>query len=135
MRPTENSIYDIYDIKGVRILTKLCLRFIALNEHRFRQRFKIVSPLCNCGTAYEDNKHFLLHRPLFHYIRRNLLGHLSEILKKAVSNFNDEFVCLLMLYGSSELLHIVHKQILEATLEYIKSFRRILLLDNEINRP
>ena len=68
IRPIENCVYNIYDIEGIRILTKLRLQFSALNEHRFRHRFNAPSPLCNCGTANEDNKHFLLHCPLFNPI-------------------------------------------------------------------
>ena len=131
IRPAENSVYNIYDIEGVRILTKLRLNFSALNEHRFRHRFNIVSPLCNCSTANEDTEHFLLHCPMFYHLRRNLLGQLSEILSMDVSNFDDDFVCSLMLYGNSELPYIVNRMILEATLEYIKSSRRFVSLDYE----
>ena len=131
IRPAENSIYNIYDIEGVRILTKLRLNFSALNEHRFRHRFNIVSPLCNCSTANEDTEHFLLHCPMFYHLRRNLLGQLSKILSMDVSNFDDDFVCSLMLYGNSELPYIVNRMILEATLEYIKSSRRFVSLDYE----
>ena len=131
IRPTENSVYNIYDIEGVRILTKWRLKFGALNEHRFRNRFNIVSLLCNCGTTNEDSKHFLLHCPMFYHLRRNLLGQLSEVLSMAISNFDSDVVCSLMLYGNSELPYIVNRMILEATLEYIKSCRRFASLDYE----
>ena len=90
-----------------------------------------LSPLCNCGTANEDTEHFLLHCPTFYHLRRNLLGQLSEILSMDVSNFDDDFVSSLMLYGNSELPYIVNRMILEATLEYIKSSRRFVSLDYE----
>ena len=131
IRPVENPVFNIYDIEGVRILTKLRLKFSALNEHRFRHRFNISSPLCNCGTANEDSKHFLLHCPTFYHLRRNLLGQLSEILSMDVYNFDDDFVCSLMLYGNSELPYIVNRMILEATLEYIKLSKRFVSLDFE----
>ena len=131
IRPTENSVYNIYDIEGVRILTKLRLKFSALNEHRFRHRFNIVSPLCNCGTANEDSKHFFLHCPMYYHLRRNLLGQLSEILNMDTVNFDDDVVSSLILYGNSELPYIVNRMILEATLEYIKSSRRFASLDYE----
>ncbi len=135
IRPVENPVFNIYDIEGVRILTKLRLKFSALNEHRFRHRFNISSPLCNCGTANEDSKHFLLHCPTFYHLRRNLLGQLSEILSMDVYNFDDDFVCSLMLYGNSELPYIVNRMILEATLEYIKLSKRFVSLDFENWRP
>ena len=55
----KNCAYNIHDNEGIRILTKFRLQFSSLNEHRLRKRFYATSPLCNCGTANEDNKHFL----------------------------------------------------------------------------
>ena len=106
---------------------KLRLKFSALNEYRFRHRFNIISPLCNCGTANEGSKHFLLHCPMFYHLCRNLLGQLSESLSIDISNFDDDVVCSLTLYGNSELPYIVNQIIIEATLEYIKSSRHFRL--------
>ena len=63
VRPEESSIYSISDIEGVRLLTKLCLKFSMLNEHKFRHNFDSLTPFCTCGNDIEDNEHFLLHCP------------------------------------------------------------------------
>ena len=131
IRPTENCVYNIYDIEGIRILTKLRLQFSPLNEHKFRHRFNATSLLCNCGTANEDNKHFLLHCPLFSNFRVNLHGELSEFLDLDLPNLDDNFFCSLLLYGSAEFPYIINRMILEATIKYIKSSKRFDRVDYE----
>ena len=131
IRPTENSVYNIYDIEGIRILTKLRLQFSDLNGHRFRHRFNAASPLCNCGTANEDNKHFLLHCPLFNNFRVSLHGELSEFLNLDIHNLDDNFFCSLLLYGSAEFPFIINRMILEATIKDIKSSKRFSRVDYE----
>ena len=39
VRPTENSVFEVHDIKSVKIFTRLRLDFSHLNEHKFRQIF------------------------------------------------------------------------------------------------
>ena len=74
-----NSIYNVHDIIGVRYLPKLSLQFSPLNEHMFRHNFDCLSCVCICGTAKEDDEHFLLHSPLYDIMRCDLLGQLSGI--------------------------------------------------------
>ena len=77
IHPTNNCVFNIYDIEGIRILAKLRLEFSALNERIFRHRYNVTSPTCNCGTANEDNEHFLLHCSLYY---NNLHGKRLEFL-------------------------------------------------------
>ena len=43
----ENSIFNIFDPEGLKLLTPLCLSFNHLNEHRFRHNFQdCLNPLC-----------------------------------------------------------------------------------------
>ena len=65
IRPEGNSVYNISDIEGVRLLTKLHLKFSVLNEHKFRHNFDSLTPFCACGNDMEDNEHFLLRCPQF----------------------------------------------------------------------
>ena len=51
--------------RSIRNITKLRVKFSDLNEHKFRHNFECLRPICNCGTAYEDNEHYLLHCPHF----------------------------------------------------------------------
>ena len=57
----ENSVFGAYDIYGVKLLTRLGLRFSHLNEHKFRHNFNdTINPMCNCGAATEATIHLLL---------------------------------------------------------------------------
>ena len=60
IRPERNSVYNISNNEGVRILTKLRLKFSVLNAHKFRHNFDSLTLFCTCGNDIEDNEHFLL---------------------------------------------------------------------------
>lgn len=46
----------------------------------------------HCGTSNEDDKHFLLHCPLFNTTRATLLGEISEVLNMNISVVDDDFL-------------------------------------------
>ena len=60
-------------------LLKLHVRFSLLNEHKFRHSCDSLTLLCACGLENEDSDNFLLHRPQFHLMRRNLYGQFFHI--------------------------------------------------------
>ena len=43
IRPVKNSTFRVFDITGIKLLTRLRLHFSALNEHRFRHAFDCIS--------------------------------------------------------------------------------------------
>ena len=45
IRPKENLIFGIYDINAVKLVTRLKINFIHLNEHNFRFIFNDVMNL------------------------------------------------------------------------------------------
>ena len=54
IRPEKNPVYNIYDILGIKLPTRLRVNFSPLNEHRFRRNFDSLSPICICSTGKED---------------------------------------------------------------------------------
>ena len=124
IRPVGNSIYNILDNLGVSYLSKLRLQFSALNEHKFRHNFDCLSPVCVCGTAKEDNEHFLLHCPLYDIIRCDILGQLSEIPGLDISQYDSKPLCTLLLYGSPLLNVFANRIIMEATISFLKETKR-----------
>ena len=125
IRPTQKPTYNIHDIVGIRLLTKLRLNFSALNEHKFRHNFECLDPICACGTGKEDNEHFLLHCPLLELQRRDLLGQLEDLPGIDIVSLDSETICELLLFGSPNLNVIVNRIILEATISFIKSTQRL----------
>ena len=96
IRPLGNSTYKIWDISGVKLLTKLRVQFSALNEHSFQHAFNCLSPVCPCGNDNENNKHFLLHCPLYDILRRDLFDQLSDVPGldiASVNNMDDDTLC------------------------------------------
>ena len=69
IRPIKKSMYNIYNITGIRKLTKMRVNFSPLNEHRFRHSFDCLSPRCACGEDNEYNVQFFLRCPLYDSLR------------------------------------------------------------------
>ena len=112
--------YDIHDVKGVRLLTKLRLKFSALIDHCFRIRLDCLTPLCNCGVEKEDNEHYLLHRLKFDLMRADLFDQLSEIPTLDIDGMNSKILCSLLSYECSQLDSVNNRMILDASISYIK---------------
>ena len=52
IRPKANSVFDIHDTNGIKLLSRLRLNFSHLNEHKFRHNFNDrVDPMCTCGLV------------------------------------------------------------------------------------
>ena len=78
IRPPKRSIFNIYDLEEIKLLTQLRVEFSDLRYHRYRHSFHCTSPTCLCQTRTEDNEHFLLHYPRFSLQRKPLLRLVSN---------------------------------------------------------
>ena len=62
---SQEILFSIHDPIGVKLLTRLRLKFSHLNEHKFRHNFKdTVVTMFDCGTETETTEHFFLCCPL-----------------------------------------------------------------------
>ena len=60
----QKSLFAIRDPAGVKLLSRLRLKFSHLNEHKFGHNFKdALSPICNCGSETETTDQFFLRCP------------------------------------------------------------------------
>ena len=48
IRPPKRSIFNIYDLEGIKLLTQLRVEFSDLRYHRYRHNFHCTSPTCLC---------------------------------------------------------------------------------------
>ena len=56
------SLFSVYDPHGVKLLTRLKLKFGHLNEPKFRHGFKdTLNSLFSWGAEVETTEHFFLH--------------------------------------------------------------------------
>ena len=118
-------MYNIRDILGIKLLTKLRVEFSALNGRRFKHNFACLSPMCVCGTGTEDNEHFLLHCPLYSILRQDLFDQLSDIDGFNVADVNPKELCPLLLFGDQNLGTVANRIILEATISFVKASARL----------
>ena len=116
----ENSLFCIYDPLGVKLLTRLRLRFSHLNEHKFRHGFSdTINPMCACGTEIETTEHFLLRCQFYSTQRLELF----EKLEKVEPNFlslSAKNQVLILLYGSWAISENLNQEILKNVIFYLK---------------
>ena len=124
IRPKENSVFAIRDTKGLKLLTRLGLNFGHWNEHKFRHGFKdIVDPMCKWGLETETTFHFLLCCRLYSAIRAELMGDISAA-NSSLTNYPDEKLLNILLYGLEYFSVKTNRSILKSTIKFLKSFER-----------
>ena len=116
-------MFNIHDLDGVKLLTRLRVEFSDLRSHRFNHNFHCSDPSCLCKTSIEDNEHFLLHCPSFSSQRKDLLDLVSSQTGIAMHVPSKELYRLL-LYGRSDLSVIVNRGIIEETIRFIRGTGR-----------
>ena len=131
IRPPKQSTFSIHDVEGLKLLTRLRVKFSDLREHRFWHNFRCNSPNCLCGKGIEDNEHFLLHCHRYGSSRRAFLDCVSSSVNFDNKAFSSSDLCNFLLYGDPRLnLHINHF-ILESTLHFINQTKRFKKLVDE----
>ena len=97
----ENSLYNVYDPLGVKLLSRLRLQLSHLNKHKFRLGFNdTVNPMCPCGTEVETNEHFLLRCHCFSGQKSEFFKNLYNLDPSFLKLNNKEKVAY-VLYGST----------------------------------
>ena len=95
IRPSQSNVYNIFYASGLKLLTRLCLGFSHLNEHRFRDNFHHITLINSVKSISNDFEYFSY-------------------------NFQRD----ILLYGDSQFDTNKNKLILEATMSYIKNTDR-----------
>ena len=124
IRPCANSIFNIHNPYGIKLLTRLRLGLSHLRDHKFRHCFQdTLNPLCDCGNDTETTTHFFLHCPSFHTPRQTLLNNIRNINEQILSHGEDQLIQT-FLYGNPNFNLTVNRLILNATIEYLISTER-----------
>ena len=124
IRPKANSVFDIHDTNGIKLLSSLRLNFSHLNEHKFRHNFNDrVDPLCTWGLEPETTHHYLLRCSLFSTQRLELLYNVF-ILNPSIKNYSNEKLLNILLYGSEDFNWNLNKEIVIATIKFLKRSER-----------
>ena len=124
IRPNHKSFYDIHDPIGLHYLFQLGTELSPLQGHKFRHNFRDTpTNTCICNQGVEDTSHFLFECCNFAIHRVTLAVDVTNILRKHnllnLANNVD-----LYLYGKPHLPVDDNKQILLATIKYVKKTNR-----------
>ena len=120
----QKSLFAVHNSAGVKLLSRLRLKSIHLNEHKFRHNFKdALSPMCDCGSKTETTDHFFLRCPFFAINRQKLLNDLLKI-DPSLRNLKDELILDIVLYGSEKYKDTVNKEMLLHTISFIENTKR-----------
>ena len=124
VRPVANSVFEINNPYGLKLLTRLRLGLSHLRYHKFRHNFQdCINPICVCGLEIETTTHFLLHCPLFQCARQSLLTNIKKI-DESILKKHDELITKTLLYGDDKFDLSCNKSIISLTIEFIVSTER-----------
>ena len=74
VRPVVNSVFELNNPYGLKLLTRLRLGLSHLRYYKFRHNFQdCINAICACGLEIETTTYFLLHFSLFQSARQSLL--------------------------------------------------------------
>ena len=120
IRPRENKIFNIHDLVGIKLLTRLRLGLSHLREHKCQHNFEdTLNPLCSCSIEAETTLHFFLRCQFFNDIRGILMNDLINIDRSLPLLSQDKIISIL-LYGSDALDNKKNRKILICTIQFIK---------------
>ena len=120
----QKSLLAIHDPAGVRLLSRLRLKFSHLNEHKHRHNFKdALSPMFDCGSETETTDYFFLHYPFFAIKIQKILNDLLKIAP-SLRNLKDELLLDIILHSSDKYKDTVNKEMLLHTISFIKNSKR-----------
>ena len=126
--PSPNSIFDISNPYGIKLLTRLCLGITHLTEHKFKHGFNhIINPICICGGDIESINHFFLICPEYCEARPTFFANIQSIDKMLLSQ-NQSSLTHLLLYDDPKRNSNVNAYILNTAIGFIISWGRF-------NRP
>ena len=124
LRPRENSVFAVHDTNGLKLLTRLRLKFSHLNEHKFQHSFNgTINPTCWCCKESETTLHHLLRGDFYYISRLELLNDIC-VLNHSLKNILEENLLKVLLYGAEEFSFKINSEILNCTIKFIKKTDR-----------
>ena len=124
IRPKASPVYGIQDPIGLKLLTRLRLKFSHLREHKFRHNFlDTLNPLCSCGYEIESTSHYLLRCSIYTSSRRTLLESVSTVIGPTTDISENKLVNIL-LFGDQHYRLEQNSFILKNTIKFLKVSER-----------
>ena len=125
IRPNPNSIFNCHNPKAIKHLSRIKLGLSYLCEHKFKHSFEdILNPICACGSDIETRCHHLISCPIFDAKRNTFLNNIRQIAH-SILHLNHSQVTHVLLYGDLSLKNETNTEILNSTMSYILSTKRL----------
>ena len=123
-RLVPNSVFNIHNPVGIKLLTRLRLGLSHLNEHSFNPKFQSsTNPKCICSSENKSATNFFLHCHFNIPIRATLFDKFKETVNN-LKGLSDQTVTEMLLYGWPNLKGNKNSQVLECTIKYIMDSKR-----------
>ena len=126
IRSSPNSLFNVHNPHGIKLLTRLQVGLSHLHECKFRHNFQdSLDPFCNCGQHIETTIHFFLPCSNYSNQRKTLVEKISNI-KHSLLNQNDSVIVETLLFGLTALNGEENACIIESTIKYIITIERFI---------
>ena len=124
IRPTPNSLLNVSDSLGIKLLTRLRLSLRHLGEPNLNHIFQdTISPLCSHSLETESTTHFFLRyqnlKDLCKYLMNKIMKTNSSIL-----TLDEKYFTRLVLNGDGRYHSKTNKSIILVSIKFIYSSKR-----------
>ena len=122
IRPSPNSIFDIYNPYGIKLLTRLRLGLSHLNEQKFKHGLNgTINPIFICGGDIESINDFFLRCPEYFEARKTLFDNIQSIDKMLLSQNKSSLTLLVLCREPNRNVNVFN---LNSTIKFISSLGR-----------
>ena len=122
IRLSPNSLFNVSDRLGIKLLTRLRLGLSHLSEHNFNHNFQdAINPLCPCSLESESTTHFFLRCQNFTDLRKCLMNNLIKI-DSCILTLDEKSLTKLLLYIDDR--YDCKTNIILASINFIHSSKR-----------
>ena len=129
IRQTPNRTFNCHNPIEIKLIVeKLRLGLSHLRDHKFKCNFlDCLNLVCCCGKDSETTVHYLLHCPFFSDERSILFNTIRSINENDLSG-SDSRISETLLFGISSFNDTKNTSILNTTIDYILSTKRLMSL-------
>ena len=115
-----NFVFNIYNPRGIKLLTMLRVGLSHLREHKYQHNFRdTLNPFCPCdGKSIEPVNHFFLRCPNYTLHRVVLFENLNQIEDNMIFS-SDSTDTQILLYGKNTYSDQINRRIIESTIMFL----------------
>ena len=128
IQPCGNSIFDLHNPLGIKLLTRLRLGLNHLHEHKFTHSFQYtLNALCEWGKDTKSTMHFFLHCANFLIPRQISFQNIGNIDDSILSQCKTQITQTPMAispYGCQNYHCSINRLIIISTIKYLISSER-----------